>query len=743
MNEESKEMSTKSKINSLINDIQNKLNKRTSHNYMPNMPYNPSNNRINNYVNNNLAKVNSNYNNNYYVGANQNFPYQQQNAYNPGLNEYEIRNIIKEEFSNLILPYQKDLIMNKNNFDTKLNEVENKFEIIINAQNMGNLNDNAKLISSYLSSNLSNENSKKNFEKIKNEFDNKFEDLEKKYNSILTQIKIINDDKMKNKENFENIGFKIENIIKLLDEKEDKDINKDEDNKIYLEKNIFDTELIKINQKINDTNKGQNQNIQKLNEQIDNMTRQINQYKIEINKISNLDSNLNSMRGDFGKITEDISSLKYQISPEMMNKINSIDFNKLKQQVPLMEFNKLKNDINNFENNFYSVKNISENNDRNISELMNQINNIEQEQNTKNKNVEDRINNKIKELNDKIEEMAKKQKQKEAEEKKEENIFNNEEEKKEGEHETFIGSSRRQQRNSKSINASVNNNNKNINLDEKSLNLIKQLEKINLDELQKMNFNNLLNQIGDLSRENKILSDKIEEQNKAIAEINEKINNMNLKNIKEKDIMTNINEFKINDIYQKNSINLNEPKVSINNEKNKFTPKKESFVEDDYDDFDKDFNSNKKENIKEKEKEKEIIISNNNEINNNKFNLLEDKNARDNIIKKSKNEFGSFSKYSEVNILDQIMGVGDRGKKPGLENGFSEQKFGGGSTFITGSMTENKNKKINLDEKPKIFEEENKIENNKAKEMKDDKDKKEENNVDDDDNFDDFDIDEI
>ena len=266
MNEESKEMSTKSKINSLINDIQNKLNKRTSHNYMPNMPYNPSNNRINNYVNNNLAKVNSNYNNNYYVGANQNFPYQQQNAYNPGLNEYEIRNIIKEEFSNLILPYQKDLIMNKNNFDTKLNEVENKFEIIINAQNMGNLNDNAKLISSYLSSNLSNENSKKNFEKIKNEFDNKFEDLEKKYNSILTQIKIINDDKMKNKENFENIGFKIENIIKLLDEKEDKDINKDEDNKIYLEKNIFDTELIKINQKINDTNKGQNQNIQKLNE---------------------------------------------------------------------------------------------------------------------------------------------------------------------------------------------------------------------------------------------------------------------------------------------------------------------------------------------------------------------------------------------------------------------------------------------------------------------------------------------
>lgn len=640
----------------------------------------------------------------------------------------------------MILPYQKDLLSNKNNFDTKLNEVEKKMEIIINAQNMGNLNDNAKIISSYLSSNLSNEDSKKNMEKIKNEYNNKIEDLEKKYNSMIEKIKIINEEKIKDKNNLDNIGYKIENILKLLDEKEDKKINKNENNKIYLEKNIFDNELIKLNQRINDSNRGQSQDILKLNEQIDNMTKQINQYKIEINKINNLDTNLNSMRGDFGKITEDISSLKYQITPEIINKINSIDFNKLKQQIPLMEFNKLKNDINTFENNFYSVKNISENNDRNISELINQVNDIEQKQNSMNKNVEEKISEKIKELNEKIEEMAKKQKPKEMEEKKEEINFNNEEEKKDGEHDTFIGSSRRQQRNSKSINANINNNNKNIGLDEKSMNLIKQLEKINLDELQKMNFNNLLNQIGDLSRENKILSDKIDEQNKTIAQINEKINNMNLKSFKEKDITSNTNEYKINDIYQRNDFNLNEPKISINNDKNKFTPKKESSMEDDYDDFDKDFNSNKKENIKEKDKES--LLSNNNDNNSNKINLLENKNARDDIIKKSKNEFGSFSKYSEVNILDQIMGVGDRGKKQGLGNDFTEQKFGGGSTFITGSLNENNNKKLENNEKPKIFEEENKFEkNNNVKEINENKDKKEENNIDEDDNFDDFDVD--
>ena len=640
----------------------------------------------------------------------------------------------------MILPYQKDLLSNKNNFDTKLNEVEKKMEIIINAQNMGNLNDNAKIISSYLSSNLSNEDSKKNMEKIKNEYNNKIEDLEKKYNSMIEKIKIINEEKIKDKNNLDNIGYKIENILKLLDEKEDKKINENENNKIYLEKNIFDNELIKLNQRINDSNKGQSQDILKLNEQIDNMAKQINQYKIEINKISNLDTNLNSMRGDFGKITEDISSLKYQITPEIINKINSIDFNKLKQQIPLMEFNKLKNDINTFENNFYSVKNISENNDRNISELINQVNDIEQKQNSMNKNIEEKISEKIKELNEKIEEMAKKQKPKEMEEKKEEINFNNEEEKKDGEHDTFIGSSRRQQRNSKSINANINNNNKNIGLDEKSMNLIKQLEKINLDELQKMNFNNLLNQIGDLSRENKILSDKIDEQNKTIAQINEKINNMNLKSFKEKDITSNTNEYKINDIYQRNDFNLNEPKISINNDKNKFTPKKESSMEDDYDDFDKDFNSNKKENIKEKDKES--LLSNNNDNNSNKINLLENKNARDDIIKKSKNEFGSFSKYSEVNILDQIMGVGDRGKKQGLGNDFTEQKFGGGSTFITGSLNENNNKKLENNEKPKIFEEENKFEkNNNVKEINENKDKKEENNIDEDDNFDDFDVD--
>ena len=727
LDEEEKEMDTKNKINSLINDIQKKLNKKTSNNNnfrnIYNKGFQPK--LSNNYINNQIPM------NNNYMSQGPNYTYQQ-SEFN-SINEYTFRNMIKEEFASLILPYQKDLILNKTMVDNKLDEIEKKFEIIINAQNMGNLNDNARIINSYLTSNLSNDNSKKNFEKFKNEFYIKFDEFEKRFNSISEQIQEVNDENNKNKKNFENI----KNFLakKEEDEKNKEKENKDKSKEIktYLEKSIFDSELNKINQRfmeINNNNKG---NIQKLNEQIDNMSKLINQLKLETNKINGLDNNINSIRGDFGKITEDISSLKYQVSPDIINKINSIDFNKLKQQIPLIEFNKLKNDINNFDNNFYSVKNITESNERSISELKTTLNDIEQKQNSINKNIEENLSNKIKELNNKIEEINKKEKEKEKEkEEKKEELKNsnkdNNEDKKEGEPDLFIGSSRRQHRNSKSTNQ-IENKNQNINLDEKSLNMLKQLEKINLDELQKMNFNSLLNQVGDLSRENKILSDKIEQQNKTIAEINERLNKLNLDN----------NQPKISNVYQKRNIEVNE--------NNKAKEKKDSFMEDDYDDFDKDFNTDNKNDIKadlEKEKEKENITPKNdiNNNTNNKNSLIEDSNYRKDILQKSKNEFGSFSKFSEANILDQIMGIGDNNKKSGLGLGFPEQKFGGGSTFITGSLNENNNNKFNFNEKPQIFEEEKIKNENNSKELNNDlNNKKEENN--DEDDFDDFDVDEI
>ena len=87
-------------------------------------------------------------------------------------------------------------------------------------------------------------------------------------------------------------------------------------------------------------------NIRNLSNQIDNINKSISQLKMEINKIKGLDFSLNSLRADFGKITEDVSQIKYQVTPEIINKINSIDFNSLKQLVSKNEFKSSKDNLN-------------------------------------------------------------------------------------------------------------------------------------------------------------------------------------------------------------------------------------------------------------------------------------------------------------------------------------------------------------------------------------------------------------
>ena len=249
-------------------------------------------------------------------------------------------------------------------------------------------------------------------------------------------------------------------------------------------------------------------------------------------KINGLSNDLNSLRSDFGAITEDLSQVKYQITPEIINKINSIDLNSLKQQISPNEFKNLKGNMNIFDTNLNSIKTMAENSDRSIYDLKKLINSVEEKQNLSNKNIDkiqpllnENITDKIKTLDNKIEELSKKiinieniNKDNNNNENKDD--INNKEEKKEEETGIFSGGSRRQQRNNKNANKSVNNN-----LDENTLNLIKQLEKINLNELQKIDFNNILLQINDINNENKILSNKIEDQNKEISLINEKIKN--------------------------------------------------------------------------------------------------------------------------------------------------------------------------------------------------------------------------
>ena len=810
MKEEKKanEMSTKNKINSLINDIQYRLNKRSGLNlYNQNkasidlnvfqsfgaagipLDQNPAYSKdLKSFPPNSKFSPPYQYNN--YINNANNIPSQP-------INDINIRNIIKEEFYNLILPFQTEFNSRLTEVETKQIKMEENSQRLFNAQNMGNLNDNAKIIGTYLFSNTSNNGvDKKSVEDIKIGLKSLSEEFKKITDSLKNEIDSNISDTSKRMEILEKKIMEVEN--------ENKNKNKNFEIKNYVEKNMFDGVVNDLNEKQNKIIQDNENNIRNLSNQIDNINKSISQLKMEVNKINGLDYSINSLRTDFGKITEDVSQIKYQVTPEIINKINSIDFNSLKQLVSQNEFKSLKDNLNINETNLNSIKTMAENCDKEIYDLKKKINSVEQKQTLSNKNVEnlqpllnENVLEKIKDINDKIGELSKIKNDVEALNKKVEesnkikennnNNENNNEEKKEEEGELFIGGSRRQQRNNKSINKSTNSN---ANLDEKSLNLLKQLEKINLDELQKIDFNNILVQISDLSKENKSLSNKIEEQNKTISEINEKIKNTkinssinnNLNLMKEKDPLSefdlldkeknayNFNRREVNkdfkpnkldnnnndpfsrdmkfndfDLNKKNSKNMELDNILNNKDiyksdldKNKKNKNEKNGVDDEYNDFDNEFDDLDLGDVNDKQKDKKIDSSKpafDIDNLNKKDDLLGDFKIDSDIYSNNKkNTKNNFDSYSGMNILDQIMGAGARRN--------NDININSGGTFITGSLNKNVN---DFKDKPSALGDDFKTENKKTEfkesknegQQKDKKDDKDDDVFDDD--FDDFD----
>ena len=778
------DMSTKTKINNLINDIQYRLNKRKGFNiynsqnkgnidlnifqsfgpagisidqspayskdlksYPPNSKFSPLY-QYNNYINND---------NDMPQNVIQSYP----------LNDINLRNLIKEEFYNLIFPFQNEFRNKLNEVEGKVIQIEENNQRLFNAQNMGNLNDNAKIIGTYLYSNMSKDStSKKDVEDIKSGINSLSEEIMKKTDSLKNQID----------SNILDVSNRMEIIEKKIMEieNENKNKNKNKEIKNYIEKNMFDGIINDLNEKQNKIIQDNENNLRNINNQIDNINKSINQLIMEIKKINGLDNNLNSLRTDFGKITEDLSQIKYQVTPEIINKINSIDFNSLKQQVSQNEFKNLKDNLNINETNLNSIKTMAENCDKEIYDLKKKINNVEQKQTLTNKNFEnvqpllnENILEKIKDINDKIEELSKIKNDVESLNKKVEesnkvkennNNENNNEEKKEEEGEIFIGGSRRQQRNNKSINKSTNSN---ANLDEKSLNLLKQLEKINLDELQRIDFNNILMQINDLSKENKSLSNKIEEQNKAISEINERIKNSkinssvnaNLKLMKEKDPLSdfdlldkdknlfNFNRREINkdfkpnilenndpitgdlkfndfDLNKKNSKNMELDNIISNNnkdiyktdldkdkEKNKGKNNNENNnIDEEYNDLDSDFDDFDDSNIDDNQKDKKIESSK-------PDNGLDNLDIKDDLLgdfKINSDKYNNNKKNNNNNNKNNFesysgMNILDQVMGVGSRRN-NDININSGGTFITGSLGGNKN--INdFKDKPSAFDE--------------------------------------
>ena len=109
------------RILNIIEDLQEKLkNQRPIH-----MNINNYNNNFHNFNNNiNKRQLEEIFEQNNNVKDNNNFNYQN------NLNEDYIRKLIKNEFSELILPYQQDMLTKINVLDLKVNNITNKINNI-------------------------------------------------------------------------------------------------------------------------------------------------------------------------------------------------------------------------------------------------------------------------------------------------------------------------------------------------------------------------------------------------------------------------------------------------------------------------------------------------------------------------------------------------------------------------------------------------------------------------------------
>ena len=304
------------RILNIIEDLQEKLkNQRPIH-----MNINNYNNNFHNFNNNiNKRQLEEIFEQNNNVKDNNNFNYQN------NLNEDYIRKLIKNEFSELILPYHQDMFSRINVLDLKVNNLTNKINNNIQENKLDKFNINTN-------KNINN-NADNNVEYI-----NKITEMEYKISEIELFFKSWKDILKKNELN--------------------PSTNMSKNNK------EFELKFMQLESKINnELNKFYNI----MNEEINNIKKNLNQIKINETEINKLEGEIKNIKIDFSYMNKDISDIKdlfnLQIKKDLIN-INQ-------KQGTLI------NDINSLKYNFENIKII--NNDNNYKEfsdkIKNQINN--------------------------------------------------------------------------------------------------------------------------------------------------------------------------------------------------------------------------------------------------------------------------------------------------------------------------------------------------------------------------------
>ena len=454
-------------ILNLLEKLENKLNKHK--------PYNPLEDTNNGNQPLFSTQTNMNINTNNYSGYSLN----NQNSIDkisPSM-EFNIRNLIRDEFTSLILPYQQELHNGLNIIDSKIDKNSNEIKDL----KLKNINNIQNLISTGEAGfNFNPPNPLDNNQFVlRVEYDNKIKELEFQISAINTYSQTLKeafDNNLKGGNSYlgrDDFGQKIKEIQNRFDS-------------IFGDINQFKNNISNINQSLGEIKLNSNRNKNDLLNEIQNIKSDFSQKILSMNnnlsdvnrnnqgptnntdvngKIQKVNLELNNLKNEFNVLTD-------QLDMNFMSSLKTI----VNQHITFAEFNVVKKKISDFEENINNIINKNKTYDMNINNIQNNINNLENKINNINKNNK---SSEIIELND--------------------------------------------------INS---NDKKNINLDEGKINLLNELQKVNINKLQKFDFdvvNDIKNEINVIKNKNEndenlvILKTKINELDTQLEQLKEKM----------------------------------------------------------------------------------------------------------------------------------------------------------------------------------------------------------------------------
>ena len=605
-----------------------------------------------------MNKYNLTYNNNYFSEE-----ISKSNSSGSSLSYYDIKNIIRNEFAELIIPYQKQLNNYDNIIQQKIDTVESNLKGIIDSKSFDNMNHTAQMINMVMKNsnfgnnngqNMVNNNNKNNLENklnlmLKNQYDNKIDVMERQISSMNSLLKTF-------KETFDS------NML---------DIFKKEDyKKTYTEKSEYEKYKNEINSDIRKI-KEEQKKLNAMNETLEKLFKNINELTVQSdNNNNNFLNEINSLKNNFGNMDKILTDLEGKLNINQLDKLKQINLESLKS-INIYEINEMKEKIKSMNDNVDDLYEKLKNNDKNINNINIKYNELEQNLNYINKDVEflnkQNLIEKIEEINKKLEDSVIKNKGvsnqnenliKESSNKNQENNDNiKESNNEEIENENIFGlkGSRRQRRNLTKVENNSKIKNSNLNFD----------------------FDNIKKQLDELSNQNKMLISKIETNNNNFMNINEQENLLNQK-LDELNKKVKETENRLYLLELKNFGNVNENNnEEIKEDKSPFMPVNKNSINNNINNNERD--SKMTDNIRTNSdinlKNLEYLILENSNI---KINKTKKDELNEKIMKEEKNNYKekvSFGlskedkSYKDISISSAINNILDENKnKKSIEN---------------------------------------------------------------------------